>query len=273
MTQLRRDGLFKGQPGKSVNPFKSENTYKPVRGINEYTVMHRYLTGVGVIDGVFGGFAPGTNILVLAPPFSLGEELARTFARLNDGEYAIFLTTDEQVQDLVRSLHTCNFDISRVGIIDAITKSSSPQSADSLAVKYVSSPSDLTGMGIKFSQISESIFTGKFPSGDNGLYPPPVRFCVQSLSTLLMFRKLEVLYQFLHVLSAKLKKMEGMGVYLLNNESFDEKTVSILKQLMTVVVEVRMGESGMEMRIRGPGGAVLDWIPFRFEEMTLVVGE
>lgn len=266
-------GISQRKAEKTTISFQSENTYKPVRGIIEYTGMHRYLTGVGVIDGVFGGFAPGTNILILAPPFSLGEELARTFARLNDGEYAIFLTTDEQVQDLVRSLHTCNFDISRVGIIDAITKSSSPQSADSLAVKYVSSPSDLTGIGIKFSQISESIFTGKFPSDESGIYPPPVRFCVQSLSTLLMFRKLEVLYQFLHVLSAKLKKMEGMGVYLLNNESFDEKTVSILKQLMTVVVEVRGGDNRMEMRIRGAGGSVLDWIPFRFEEMELVVGE
>jgi KaiC/GvpD/RAD55 family RecA-like ATPase len=234
--------------------------------------MHRYQTGVEAIDRVFGGFQPGTNILVLAPPFSLGEELVRAFARPENGEYAIFLTTDEQVMDLIKSLNSCYQDINRVGVIDAITKSSSPQSADSVAIKYVSSPSDLTGIGIKFTQISEAIFSGKFPSDNTGVFPPPVRFCVQSLSTLLMFRKLEVLYQFLHVLSAKLKKMEAMGVYIINSESFDEKTLSIIKQLMTVIVEVRAGETGPQMRIRASSGAGIDWLSFRFEDSRLVVG-
>lgn len=238
-----------------------------------YSVMHRYQTGVQAIDNVFKGFPSGTNILVLAPPFSLGEELVRALTRPDKGEYAIYLTTDEQVDDLLHTLSLSYPDVNRVGVIDAITKSSSPQTADTLAVKYVSSPSDLTGIGIKFTQLSEAVFTKKFPVDGTEEFPPPVRFCVQSLSTLLMFRKLEVLYQFLHILSSKLKKMEAMGVYILNNESFDEKTVSIIKQLMSVIIEVRVTESGSQMRIRSSGGVGIDWIAFRFEDAKLVVGE
>ena len=76
----------------------------------------------------------------------------------------------------------------------------------------------------------ETYFEGDFSEGETGLFPPPIRLCVNSISTLLMYRRLEVLYQFLHVLIAKLKKIEGVGIYLLNSESFDDKTLSLIKQ-------------------------------------------
>jgi hypothetical protein len=77
-----------------------------------------------------------------------------------------------------------------------------------------------------------------------------------------MYRKLEVLYQFLHVLTAKLKKVEGVGIYVLNSESFDDRTLSLIKQLMTGVIEVKMENDTSLMRIQGIRGVSAEWMKF-----------
>jgi hypothetical protein len=136
---------------------------------------------------------------------------------------------------------------------------------------FVSSPTDLTGIGIKFSNMIESIFEGDFSEGETGLFPPPIRFCVNSISTLLMYRRLEVLYQFLHVLTAKLKKTEGIGIYILNNESFDDKTLSLIKQLMNCVIEVKVESNISSFRIRGIRGVTGEWLKFTITKSQVVI--
>jgi len=141
-----------------------------------------------------------------------------------------------------------------IGVIDAIIKSSTPGTVDTNRLMFVSSPTDLTGIGIKFSNMVQTIFEGDFSEREPGLFPPPVRFCVNSISTLLMYRRFEVLYQFLHVLTAKLKKIDGVGFYIINRESFDERTLSLLKQLMTGVSEVKNEDDANSFRIIGIRG-------------------
>ena len=114
----------------------------------------------------------------------------------------------------------------------------------------------------RFSNMIETIFEGEFSEGEAGLFPPPIRFCVNSISTLLMYRRLEVLYQFLHVLTAKLKKIEGVGIYLLNSESFDDKTLSMIKQLMNCVIEVKIENNTSYLRIQGIRGVSGEWLKF-----------
>ena len=108
------------------------------------------------------------------------------------------------------------------------------------------------------------------PTG-NPVFLPPVRFCVNSVSTLLMYRKLEILYQFLHVLTSKLKKIDGVGFYLLNKESFDEKTVSLIKQLMTGVIEVKVEQNVNYLRIQGIKGLSSDWLKFSVQKGQVVI--
>jgi hypothetical protein len=108
----------------------------------------------------------------------------------------------------------------------------------------------------------ETIFDGTFSGKETGLFPPPIRFCINSVSTLLMYRKLEVLYQFLHVMTAKLKKVEGFGIYILNSEAFDERTVSLIKQLMTIVIEIKVERSDNYFRVMGIHGINADWHKF-----------
>jgi len=224
--------------------------------------MYTYKSGIAQIDEVSGGFDAGTNILILAPPMSAADQLAYALTKPVPGEYAIVLSTNERAAEVIDAFKVAGADKRFTGVIDAITKSSTPGITDTARLMFVSSPTDLTGIGIKFSNMIETIFEGNFADGETGLFPPPIRFCVNSISTLLMYRRLEVLYQFLHVLTAKLKKIEGVGVYILNNESFDEKTLSLIKQLMTCVIEVKIEQNVNMMRIRGIPGVSGEWMKF-----------
>jgi hypothetical protein len=224
--------------------------------------MYTYKSGIEQIDQLSGGFEAGTNILILAPSMSFAEQLAYSLTKPLEGEYAITLSTNERAAEVVDFFKLAGSDKRFIGVIDAITKSSTPSIVDTPRLMFVSSPTDLTGIGIKFSNMIETIFEGEFSDGEAGLFPPPIRFCVNSISTLLMYRKLEVLYQFLHVLTAKLKKIEGVGIYLLNSESFDDKTRSLIKQLMNCVIEVKIEQNVSYLRIQGIRGINSDWQKF-----------
>ena len=178
------------------------------------------------------------------------------------------LSTNERASEVIDQFKLGGADKHFVGVIDAITKSSTPAISDTERFMFVTNPTDLTGIGIKFSHMIEMIFDGTFSGEETGLFPPPIRFCINSVSTLLMYRKLEVLYQFLHVMTAKLKKIEGFGVYILNNEAFDEKTISLIKQLMTIVIEIKMERSDNYFRVMGIRGVNADWHKF-----TIVKGQ
>ncbi len=230
--------------------------------------MYSYKSGIAQIDDATGGFDAGTNILILAPPMSYADQLAYALVKPLPGEYSIILSTNERAAEVVDIFKVAGADKRFIGVIDAITKSSTPSIVDTSRLMFVSSPTDLTGIGIKFSNMIETIFEGNFSDGEAGLFPPPIRFCVNSISTLLMYRRLEVLYQFLHVLTAKLKKTEGVGIYILNRESFDEKTLSLIKQLMNCVIEVKIEQNINYLKIQGLPGVNGDWMKF-----TVVKGQ
>lgn len=233
--------------------------------------MYRYKSGIELIDKVMGGFDAGTNYLILAPSMSSADKLAIALSRPLTGEYAIILSTDERASEVIDYCKLNGSDKQFIGVIDAITKTSSPTVSDTQRLKFVASPTDLTGIGIKFSKMSEAIFEGSFSDDDSGLFPPPIRFCVNSVSTLLMYRNLGVMYQFLHVIIAKLKKMEAVGFFILNNESYDEKTISLIKQLMTGVIEVKIDGADTYFRVMGIHGIPPAWNKFRIEKGQVVV--
>lgn len=231
--------------------------------------MYKYLTGIDTVDQK-GGVNPGTNLLVLAPAFCWGEEVASSLAMPRQKEYMIVLATETQSEDLLDFFSRNGFDTNYIGIIDAITRTSFTSIEDSQKIKYVGSPSDLTGMDIKFSQLTEEIMKGDFTEDPEQLFPTPIRYCILSLTSMLMFRKIDVIYQFLHVVTSKLRKMGSIGVFLLNSESFDPKTLAIVKQLMNVVIEIKNEDDVMKVRLQGAMGLSMNWRPFVVENGTMV---
>jgi len=63
-----------------------------------------------------------------------------------------------------------------------------------------------------------------------------------------------------------------VGFYLLNKESFDDKTISLIKQLMNGVIEVKVEQNTHYMRIQGMKGVSSDWLKFSIQKGQLVIG-
>jgi len=239
--------------------------------------MYTYETGIPAIDGEYGGLRAATNIILLAPPLSYAELLAYRIASPRPGEWAAAISTDERASDVVGAFRRYGADRGRIGIIDAVTKSSVPTLRDTTRAKFVTSPLDLTSMGIKFSRMVEDMWKEGVMADPPGPMPPPIRLCVHSVSTLLMYAQLDVTYRFLHVITNRVKKLEGIGIYTLNSESFDERTVSTIKQLMNTVIEVRVEDGGgavaREFRIIGIRGRTTPWIRYFYDDGTLTFEE
>jgi len=232
--------------------------------------MYKYLSGFDFIDSRTGGLNPGTMIMVIAPPFTDGDLVAAAIAKPRPQEYTIALTTELDSGSLLDYFSTCGgVNTSHIAFIDSTGQA---KGGEQKQARFVPAPSDLTGMDIKFTGLVEEIMKGNFADDPNHMFPTPIRYCVLSITTLLLFRPLDTVYQFLHVISGKLKKFGSIGVFLLNAESFDPKTVSVLKQLMMIVIEVRSGENGNELTIKGGMGLSMPWKPFMIENGEVVFG-
>lgn len=239
--------------------------------------MYIYETGIPLIDGDYGGMHAATNVLLLAPPLSHAEHLAYRIASPRPGEWTVALSTDERAADVVGAFRKLGADRNRLGVIDAVTKGSVPTVRDTPKVKFVTSPLDLTSMGIKFSRMVEDMWKEGAMTDPEGPMPPPVRFCLNSVSTILMYAQLEVTFRFLHVITNRVKKLEGVGVYTLNSESFDRRTVSTIKQLMSMVIEVRTDEGRVaadhDFRVIGIHGRTTPWIRYFYSDGVVTVEE
>ncbi|PKL63515.1 MAG: hypothetical protein CVV31_00250 [Methanomicrobiales archaeon HGW-Methanomicrobiales-2] len=237
--------------------------------------MYLYETGIPMIDREYGGLRAAANVLILAPPLTYAEHLAYKLACPRAGEWTVAISTDERAADVVGAFRRQGAGRHQIGTIDAVTKSSVPTLRDTTKAKFVTSPLDLTSMGIKFSRMVEDMWKEGVMADPPGPMPPPIRLCINSVSTLLMYARLEVTFKFLHVMTNRVKKLEGIGIYVLNSESFDGRTVSTIKQLMSMVIEVRTddGRQSVErdFRVTGIHGRTTPWIRYFYDDGTLTV--
>ncbi|ELY91787.1 hypothetical protein C483_09619 [Natrialba hulunbeirensis JCM 10989] len=178
--------------------------------------------------------APGTNILVTGPPLTGKRRLALdVLAQGADrGDGSIIVTTKDNA-DTMRSGFRDRIQTSDppVGIVDCVSnqqRASVPE--DDSQVSYVSSPVDMTGIGITVSEYLQEFYQ------ERGLTEN--RVMLHSISTLLMYSDLETVFRFLHVFTGRIQSADGLGIYLIDTAAHDEQTVNTLKQLFDGVVEV-----------------------------------
>lgn len=138
----------------------------------------------------------GASLLVAGPP--LAGKTALTYRLLAAmGDPAIVVSTDD-VADTVRSDYeriTGGAADGSLGIVDCASRRQAGEFTDTGTVKYADSPGDLTGIGVKATDLIESF-------GERSEDPIPVG--LDSLSTLLMFWEAERVYRFLRVFAAQL---------------------------------------------------------------------
>lgn len=96
-----------------------------------------------------------------------------------------------------------------------------------MSTAVVSSPGDLTGLGIKLSQC--------LSAWDDHDDETTVRF--DSLTTLLQFADLKRSFRFIHVLTGRISSAGAVGYFHLDPGAHDEQTLATLRGLFDVVLE------------------------------------
>jgi hypothetical protein len=205
--------------------------------------------------------APGSTVLVAGPAFSHAEDVARSMvASATDfDERALFISTNQTCEKFLAACRQSHpaFDDSRVAVIDCSGQEIGQSPLD-IQVKYVSTQSDLTGIGMKFSALYQSLYADAVDGR--------VRTGLLSLSSLAMYVDLRRLFQFAQTLSGRIDSAGGLSVFGLDPSTHDTKTVNTLSQVADGRIEVREPaesvEADGELRIQGLRGQPEGWQPF-----------
>jgi len=203
---------------------------------------------------------PGSTVMVAGPALSSAESLARSMVAdgADAGEGTLFISTNMTAEKLLSACRRTHegLDTSRMGMIDCSGQNIG-QSDSGVRVKYVSTQSDLTGIGMKFSALYESLYADAREGR--------VRTGLISLSSLSMYVDLRALFQFAQTLSGRIDSADGLGVFAIDPTTHDTRTVNVLSQTVDGRIDVREvddGDADGELQIRGFPDQPDGWQPF-----------
>lgn len=189
----------------------------------------------------------GTNLLVSGPAMVGKTELAAelTSVGVERGEHAVVVTADEGARQ-IRSQFP---ETDRLHVVDCTGSGGSFD--DTEVDKFVSSPGDLTGIGIGITKCTQSIGEG----ASDG-----VRLAVLSLSTILRYTSLDALFNFVHVLTGRIASTGYLGVFTVDPTLHDDRTLNTIRAQMDGLVELREAEDGgRQARVTGLPDASGEW--------------
>jgi KaiC/GvpD/RAD55 family RecA-like ATPase len=191
-------------------------------------------------------FDPGSNVLVSGPPLTGKRRIALEIlaAGTADDEGVIVVTTKDSAEKVLSQYGDMvgNEQIP-IGIVDCVTEQRGVESVDDPRVKYASSPVDMTGIGIKFSEFLQEFYE---PRGIQRN-----RVLLHSVSTLLMYSNLETVFRFLHVFTGRIQSADALGVHVIDSTAHDDQTINTIKQLYDGLLMVEEGDDGPVVRQQG----------------------
>ena len=145
-------------------------------------------------------------------------------ALLAKGYVVIVVTTNQPYTILKKAYEKEGIDTSKVGFIDAITRYAVGEvPVGAKGVRFTSSPSDLTQLGIAISDALKDLSGRK------------AAILLDSVSTMLIYLPSTNLSKFIHFVSSKLKILDMAGIFLAVQDGLDP---ILLSQLTTFVDQV-----------------------------------
>ncbi len=199
---------------------------------------------------------PGSSILISGPAMSGKERLAYDILadglRKDDG--AVVVTTGDGAGSVVEEFRSLvpDLDDSQLGVIDCRGEGGTDEAAIGNAhAHHVSSPGDLTGIGIGITKALEGLHNAGNEQG---------RLALVSLSTMLTYTDKKTVFKFCHVLSSRLDSAGYIGVFTIDSGAHDDQTLQVIKQAFDGMIDVRDAEGGgREARVLGLAGEPTDW--------------
>ena len=199
---------------------------------------------------------PGSSILISGPAMSGKERLAYDILAdgLDRGDGAVVVTTGDGAGSVVEEFRSLvpDLDDSQLGVIDCRGESGTDEDVIGNAhTHHVSSPGDLTGIGIGITKALEGLHNAGNEQG---------RLALVSLSTMLTYTDKKTVFKFCHVLSSRLDSAGYIGVFTIDSGAHDDQTLQVIKQAFDGMIDVRDAEGGgREGRVLGLSGEPTDW--------------
>lgn len=223
-----------------------------------------YTFGIEGLDAAIGPIPPGTNIMLIGPPMIGKSFLSRTFMfnGLKDNEAGIYVSTKEtgiKIQEWYEKngMNLSEFE-DHYGIVDCLSKTLRMDIGETPKnVVEVASAVDMTGISIGVNQFLDDFWRTK--------QIKKVRVIVESLSNLLMYSNLQTVFRFLHVFTARLKAMDAVGVYTVEEGMHDPATITTLKQLVQVIIEMKEEDNEKCLKVTGLTPAPTDWCGYQID--------
>lgn len=195
---------------------------------------------------------PGSTVLVAGPTHGGARAAALRMLAGPPGEGAILVTTNQRAARFVEDCRRAGIEVrkDRAAIIDCVGDEDSGVPARLLPV---SGPADLTGIGMRFSDVYMELKNDGIARVRTGLF---------SLSTLLTLGDLQTVSRFVHTLAGRIDSVDGMGVLLVDPSNHDERAVNTIAQFCAGRIDVRETDDGPELRVGGLSGHDREWHPF-----------
>ncbi|QSG06059.1 KaiC-like protein ATPase [Halapricum desulfuricans] len=194
----------------------------------------------------------GTNLLLTGPPLVGTQRLLLSMVSgADEREGMLLVSVDEDGVSVIEDYESTGrtFDPGRMRVVDCTEHSPEPTDA----VRQVSGPADLTGIGIEFSSLYESLRAGGIERARIGLY---------SIPTLLAFAEdFRAVYRFLHTITGRIRTADGLGVFAVDPDAIDDEAYATVAQAFDARVEIREREFGAEFRVRGLSDQSDSWHP------------
>ncbi|WP_336135930.1 DUF7504 family protein [Natronomonas amylolytica] len=191
----------------------------------------------------------GSSYLCLGPPMVGMDGLLAAVLTPREGEASIAVLTDTDPKSFLERMDDPE---GPVAIVDCTGEEREADGLDDRFVRRVSSPADLTSIGIAVSEFLD-------PFVEGGL---SVRVGLDSLTTLSVYVERKQLFAFLNVLEPRATGHDGLFVAALYTESVAAQVQSTVEPLFDGRIELREGATGSEIRIEPPGEDPTDWEPF-----------
>ncbi|KAB1188518.1 MULTISPECIES: recombinase RecA [Haloferax] len=175
---------------------------------------------------------PGTNLLISGPPLTGKRSLALDILAegTEHGEGAIIVTTKDGADRVLKDFaKRVDYEDKPVSVVDCVTRQQGVgEVRDDDRIKYTSSPVDMTGIGIKLSEVLQEYYQ------ERGLEQN--RIMLHSLSTLLMYADLQTVFRFLHVFTGRIQSVGGLGLFAIDADAHDDRTMNTIKQLFDGII-------------------------------------
>jgi KaiC/GvpD/RAD55 family RecA-like ATPase len=230
--------------------------------------MSDYTLGIKELDHAVGGIKKGSNIMLIGPAMSQKEVILYNImyhgTAVNENA-VITITTHESAAHIIEWFkeNKLVLPMSRIGIIDCITKSMGGTISETENIKTASSPVDLTGIGVRISQFFEDFLIKK--------NIPKLQLHINSLSAILMYSNIQTVFRFMHVFTGRIKEAGALGIFVMDSDMHDEQTITTLKQLFDGIVEIKSENDKNYIRIVGLSSKPTPWFEYEVEGAKLSI--